>query len=156
VEGHERARPLLSTALKEFEALQPWGPTLEQLQFRSLSGLGVLLDTQSPVASEGLFRNALDQVEHSLSCGGASQRALTSGRGPLWHAQVLFGYATHLEGSRRAEQRASEIVSLRQRARSLAELGEEAVSVSPQQLRWSLAWLPEPRLLTPADLIFSE
>jgi len=149
VGGREQARALLATALKDFEAIQTPGTDLKPWLFRTLATLGVLLDQREPVSAEGLFRAALDHMDvvDEATKAGPLQRALSHGRGRVWQAQVLLGYAAHLEQSRRAEQRASEAESLRLRAGSLC-------SLSPLQLRWSLLWLPPPRPPVVAELGF--
>jgi len=149
--GNAMARSLLSAALKDFEVLQPGGPTYKPLYFRTLGALGELLGNHEPVTAEGLYRSAVDQVEGATH--GAMAVSLRGKRGTLWRAQVFNGFAELLAEGRRAEQRATEIADLR--ARAADALGVEegaATALSRQQLRWALVWLPPPERLMPEEL----
>jgi len=154
-EGKPWARPLLVKALDDFAALQPGGPTLGPVLFRTLGALGTLTARTSldAVTSEGLFRTALDHIEEAMR--GQLSHSLDLGRGPLWRAMVFWAYAELLQQGRQAEQRSSEIAALRQRA--AAALGSEQSATGPtrRQLRWALVYLPPPERLRPEELLAS-
>lgn len=139
-------RPLLVTALNDFEALKPVEPMLWPMLFRTLGALGSLLAHQGDfVTAEGLFRSAVDHVDEALR-GKPLAAALSSSRACLWQAQLFAGFADLLGNGRRAEHRGSEISAWRERATAVQ--ANVSVTGDARRLRWSLVYLPPPRPLS--------
>merc|ERR1712087_155298 len=110
--GEEWVRPMLVAALNDFDVQLPTDPTLQPLKFRTLGALGTVISQQGDdMNGEGLFRDGIDEAMQ-----GPLANALKSGRGCVWRSDVFTGFADLLQNGRRAEQRASEITALRERA----------------------------------------
>lgn len=148
--GRPWARPLLVAALNDYEALKPGGPTMGPLLFRTLGALGTLTGrAHDAIAAEGLFRSAVDHAEEAMR--GPWAAGLDVGRGRLWRAAVFGGYAELLESGRQAEQRATEIQSLRERA-AAALHAEQPPPPTQSQRRWALVYLPPPQELSAEEI----
>eukprot|EP00933_Yihiella_yeosuensis_P018885 TRINITY_DN15391_c0_g1_i1.p1 TRINITY_DN15391_c0_g1~~TRINITY_DN15391_c0_g1_i1.p1 ORF type:complete len:476 (-),score=105.11 TRINITY_DN15391_c0_g1_i1:192-1619(-) len=141
------ARPLLVAALKDYEDLQPKGPTLKPFLYRTLTAVGTLTGKGGKgeaVTAEGLFRSALGHAEEPTP----SPASLLP-RAKIWRALNFFSFARLLEGGRRAEERKTDIASFERQADRLLDDEE----LTAEELRWAAIYLPPPMELKATMLV---